>query len=96
MMDWLNTYTQTAEFWAILGAVLICLEIFDGHGIAVSFGISAFIMSGMIFLTELYQIHIVPSWPFALLEYAIISLVLAHFVRKLRIFRGDTPDINDY
>ncbi len=96
MIDWLLTMLVTWQFWAIAGGVLITLEIFDGNGIAVSLGISAMVMAGLIVTTKLTEFKLVPNWQIALLEYTAISLILAHFIRKLPIFRGDTPDVNDY
>lgn len=96
MIDWMIMLLTTWQFWAIAGGILVTLEIFDGNGIAVSLGISALILAGLIVATKLTRFTFVPNWQLALLEYATISVVLAHFIRKLPIFRGDTPDVNDY
>ncbi len=108
-MEWITELVADAllawQFWAIFGAFLITVEIFDGQGFAVALGLSAMIMAGLELSNEVesfvkfqeeIQFKFLGSWKSALLTYAVISVTLAYFIRKLPMFRTSGEDVNDY
>jgi membrane protein implicated in regulation of membrane protease activity len=80
------------KFWLIVGLCLSIVEIFSGFFIALSFGVGAFLMAGLLaawpnLLTEWYQVVFV---------YCAISLLVASLAwRKFKKNQLDTTDVND-
>ena len=96
MTEWFVEALVKWEYWAMLGALLITLEIFDGNGFLVSLGISALVLAGLEAWGSISGFVVITNWKMSLLVYAGISLILAYFIRKLPMFRPNKDDISDY
>jgi len=95
----LNFLAFSADFWMILGLVLIIVDIFLASFFLLPIGISALIVSGALyfFIEEVQSTGLMTSWRDILLWFAALS-VISIFLMQLfvRIRKKDRKDINQY
>ena len=89
------------QAWIILGIVLVIADIFLGYGLFVlPFGISAFIISAIIFADKhiyIEEMNILEDWKDVLIYYSAISILSIFIIKKLFQKKlADQRDINDY
>jgi membrane protein implicated in regulation of membrane protease activity len=87
--------------WIILGLLLVIGEVFVGGFILLSFGISAFLISVLLYLQ--FEFHDIPlhleSWREVLIAYAVLIVVVSVASRKFLPSRANkefSDDINEY
>ncbi len=81
----------TASFWIIVAVSLFALEIFTGLFISLSFGISALMIAGIIYLyPDLIISYSELFFIFGLLG-LVLSIIMWYFLGK----RDTQPDINE-
>ena len=94
-------WTFLPQTWFIFGIVLIIIEIFDGHLIALSFGISALILGLLLWSDKNYLLNdfiFIESSNELLYAYSIISIlsiILIKFFLQDKLKKGE-KDINIY
>ena len=95
-------WTFLPQTWVIIGVILIIVEIFDGNLIAFSFGVSALIVSILLWADEKYILGdfiIIESTRELLYAYGVISIfsiLLIKFVFQPWKSKKSEKDINVY
>ncbi len=94
-MEYIVSAIISWQLWLTLGLFLIFLEIFDGHGIALTIGISFLILSSIIGVLNFNGISM--EWQFALLTHSLILAAIAILLRYLTMYNFfNNKDINKY
>ena len=94
-------WTFLPQTWFIFGIVLIIIEIFDGHLISLSFGVSALILGLLLWSDKNYLLNdfiFIESSNELLYAYSIISIlsiILIKFFLQDKLKKGE-KDINIY
>jgi len=102
IIDAPSFWTFLPQTWVIFGVILIIVEIFDGSLIAFSFGVSALILSILLWADEKYILGdfiIIESTRELLYAYGVISvfsIVLIKFIFQPWKRRKFEKDINVY
>ncbi|MGY8992869.1 MAG: hypothetical protein ACKVK8_01805 [Rhodospirillales bacterium] len=89
------------QAWIILGIILVIADIFLGYGLFIlPFGISAFIISAIIFADKhvyIKEINVLENWKDVLIYYSAISIISIFIIKKLFQKKlSKQSDINDY
>lgn len=95
-MSYLLDLTLVWEAWAILGLILIVIDVlYDGAGNILAAGAACFIMSGLIGISRLVDLEFIETWETAFVVYAVSLVPAVVIIRYLRP-RNQRPDINKY
>ena len=96
MVEYLNFsyWLFQPQAWIILGIILVIADIFLGYGLFIlPFGISAFIISAIIFADK----HVYIKEINVLIYYSAISIISIFIIKKLFQKKlSKQSDINDY
>ena len=83
-MELLTLFLIQPIFWVILGVALVILEIFSGEMYFLPNGISALILSSIIFLNDhFFNISFILNWAFLLIIYAFLAIILIFVLRYI-------------
>jgi membrane protein implicated in regulation of membrane protease activity len=103
MVEYLNFsyWLFQPQAWIILGITLVIADIFLGYGLFIlPFGISAFIISAIIFADKhvyIKEINVLENWKDVLIYYSAISIISIFIIKKLFQKKlSKQSDINDY
>ena len=91
MIEIIEGYIRSPEFWGILGFLLAIAELGTGAMIALPLGCSALVVSVLMYL------GIISGWKIPVILFSILGFFASWIFRK--IFRSTTKkikDINDY
>ena len=87
------------EFWLILGLILIITDIFLGSFFLLPIGVSAFIISGLIYSQAQLWLGgvLLETWKDVLIYFSVLSVLSIGFVKLVFQRKANNrKDINDY
>jgi len=88
---------ENPDFWLIASVVLVILEIFIGSLVFfLPLGISSLIVGLILKFQSNTGVIIISEWPYSLLLWGIISILLSFLLQKFFKTKGNGKDINDY
>ena len=83
-MEFLTLFLIQPVFWVILGISFMILEVFSGEMYFLPNGISALIVSSIIFLNDqFFNIGFILNWAFLLILYAFLAIILIFVFRYI-------------
>jgi len=83
-LEFLTLFLIQPIFWVILGISFIILEVFSGEMYFLPNGISALIVSSIIFLNDqFFNIGFILNWAFLLILYAFLAIILIFIFRYI-------------
>tara|TARA_B100000676_G_scaffold67673_1_gene67785 strand:- start:538 stop:819 length:282 start_codon:yes stop_codon:yes gene_type:complete len=88
---------ENPNFWLIASVILVLLEIFIGSLVFfLPLGISSLIVGLILLFQSNTGLIIISEWPYSLLLWGIISILLSFLLQKFFKTKGNGKDINDY
>ena len=91
------TLIENPDFWLIASVVLVILEIFIGSLVFfLPLGISSLIVGLILKFQSRTGVIIISEWPYSLLLWGVISILLSFLLQKFFKTKGNGKDINDY
>ena len=88
---------ENPDFWLIASVVLVILEIFIGSLVFfLPLGISSLIVGLILKFQSNTGVIIISEWPYSLLLWGVISILLSFLLQKFFKTKGNGKDINDY
>lgn len=88
---------ENPNFWLIASVILVLLEIFIGSLVFfLPLGISSLIVGLILLFQSNTGLIIISEWPYSLLLWGIISILLSFLLQKFFKTKGNDKDINDY
>jgi len=93
----MSTLIENPDFWLIASVVLVLLEIFIGSLVFfLPLGISSLIVGLILKFQSSTGVIIISEWPYSLLLWGVISILLSFLLQKFFKSKGNEKDINDY
>tara|TARA_B100000925_G_scaffold267383_1_gene227820 strand:- start:1 stop:282 length:282 start_codon:yes stop_codon:yes gene_type:complete len=88
---------ENPNFWLIASVILVLLEIFIGSLVFfLPLGISSLIVGLILLFQSNTGLIIISEWPYSLLMWGILSILLSFLLQKFFKTKGNGKDINDY
>ena len=88
---------ENPNFWLVASVILVLLEIFIGSLVFfLPLGISSLIVGLILLFQSNTGLIIISEWPYSLLLWGIISILLSFLLQKFFKAKGNGKDINDY
>tara|TARA_B100000927_G_scaffold230824_1_gene190828 strand:+ start:363 stop:644 length:282 start_codon:yes stop_codon:yes gene_type:complete len=88
---------ENPNFWLVASVILVLLEIFIGSLVFfLPLGISSLIVGLILLFQSNTGLIIISEWPYSLLLWGIISILLSFLLQKFFKTKGNGKDINDY
>ena len=88
---------ENPNFWLVASVILVLLEIFIGSLVFfLPLGISSLIVGLILLFQSNTGLIIISEWPYSLLLWGIISILLSFLLQKFFKTKGNDKDINDY
>tara|TARA_Y100001970_G_C13566544_1_gene524112 strand:+ start:180 stop:461 length:282 start_codon:yes stop_codon:yes gene_type:complete len=88
---------ENPNFWLIASVILVLLEIFIGSLVFfLPLGISSLIVGLILLFQSNTGLIIISEWPYSLLLWGIISILLSFLLQKFFKTKANDKDINDY
>jgi len=88
---------ENPNFWLVASVILVLLEIFIGSLVFfLPLGISSLIVGLILLFQSNTGLIIISEWPYSLLMWGILSILLSFLLQKFFKTKGNGKDINDY
>ena len=88
---------ENPNFWLVASVILVLIEIFIGSLVFfLPLGISSLIVGLILLFQSNTGLIIISEWPYSLLLWGIISILLSFLLQKFFKTKGNGKDINDY